>query len=318
MVSNKKSVNLFQQRQKQARITKQMLPLCLDDSDDSLPQSPKKHQLKIEVPTGKKARRKINNSTSTLIGNNKVPNPVLTTSSIPVFLQNSEDLKYEIPNPKYDISPTNTAIVSHGISIPFSANLVADIQGDPKDISESTPTIHIPVSRQSDSCYTFSQTDCNTISDEDEEEYEEQDKEGDFNDISESTPTIHIPVSIQSDSSYIFSETEDEEEEEEEEYEEQFGVGTVNEISELEKQRESTVERVVEFLVQQLHSFQGCGQEIHSQQDIKKQFFVVSQKQQALLHPKSHLHWNHQQFKIENCKSILCLTLTVYWHYLNL
>jgi hypothetical protein len=46
-----------------------MLPLCLDDSDDSVPQSPKKHQLKIEVPTGKKARRKINNSTSTLIGN---------------------------------------------------------------------------------------------------------------------------------------------------------------------------------------------------------------------------------------------------------
>jgi hypothetical protein len=51
------------------------------------------------------------------------------------------------------------------------------IISDPKDISESTPTIHIPVSRQSDS-YTFSQTDCNTISDEDEEEYEEQDKEG--------------------------------------------------------------------------------------------------------------------------------------------
>lgn len=69
MISNKTSVNSFQQRQKQARINKQILPLCLDDSDDSVPKSPKKHQLKIEVPTGKKARRKITNSNSTLIGN---------------------------------------------------------------------------------------------------------------------------------------------------------------------------------------------------------------------------------------------------------
>lgn len=34
------------------------------------------------------------------------------------------------------------------------------------------------------------------------------------------------------------------------------------------QQRESTVERVVDFLVQQLHSFQGCGKEKHLQQNI--------------------------------------------------